>query len=393
MYAMASPPFDRIVGLGRDPIESARQLVHGGHRLLGLVCPNLPEELPHALGLVPFRVVVRPTPPTRSPEVLQTFCCSWVQALLDQAMRGELAHLDAITFSGNTCDSLQNLPDIWRRTVERPAQLHTLRLPVVNQGELALDLLRAEIRQWQGWLERLAGSALDRSRLRASVLLFNRIRAALRQLQRMAIEGRLPYSLVQAAAISAQTHERAEIADLLDAAVEVARPWSAGRARDEESKARVVLAGGCLDDLRLIEWIEQHDAAVVGDDGCALSRSFEPEADLDPQDPLEEMARRHMRRSRCPVQSQSAVTRAAALSQKIQRGEAQGVVLLPYKGCEPHAFDNVILAETLDQLGVPHVTLEIEPHLGNWGQITTRLEAFLEMLSDDGELYGDTEVS
>ena len=107
-----------------------------------------------------------------------------------------------------------------------------------------------------------------------------------------------------------------------------------------------------------------------------------------------DMARRHLRRSPCPVQLQSAARRAAALSQTIRRGRAEGVVLLPYKGCEPHAFDNVILAQSLDQLGVPHITLEIDPHLGGWGQITTRLEAFVEMLDGvgDDELYPDSQA-
>jgi benzoyl-CoA reductase/2-hydroxyglutaryl-CoA dehydratase subunit BcrC/BadD/HgdB len=97
------------------------------------------------------------------------------------------------------------------------------------------------------------------------------------------------------------------------------------------------------------------------------------------------MARRHLRRSRCPVHVHSAGPRGAALVHKVKRSDARGVILLPYKGCEPHGFDNVLLVERLDQVKIPHVTLEIEPHLGNWGQITTRLEAFLEMFSEVGD--------
>jgi benzoyl-CoA reductase/2-hydroxyglutaryl-CoA dehydratase subunit BcrC/BadD/HgdB len=368
----------RIREIVADPTSAMEKLADAGHRVIGLSCPNLPEELPHALGLTPARIVVRPRPPKRSPEALETFCCTWVQALLDQGMAGDLAFLHGMTLGSNTCDSLQNLPDIWRRTVERPGAeaLHALRLPVVT-GEAALEMLRAELRVWQGWLEERAGAGLEPARLEASARLHNRVRAALRELQRAASAGRVGYSLLQAAALAAQTADRQEVADLLDSVVAEAR----GRAPVVRS-ARLVLAGGYLDMPRLFEWLEDRGAAVVDDDTCALSRTFEPAVDLDPDDPLEDIARRHLRRSRCPVHLGSAERRAAALLEKVTRGEARAVILLPYKGCEPHAFDNVLLAEALERRRIPHITLEIEPHLGNWGQISTRLEAFLEMFSE-----------
>jgi len=234
---------------------------------------------------------------------------------------------------------------------------------------------------------------LEPARLERSTRLFNRIRGALRQLQQLALHGEVGYSVLQAAAIASQTHPREEVLDLLEAALEHLTRASSSPAPGAPSP-RVVLVGSYLDHPRLLQWLEQHHVTVVGDDSCSLSRTFEPEADLDPTDPLADMARRHLRRSPCPVQLQSAARRAAALSQTIRRGRAEGVVLLPYKGCEPHAFDNVILAQSLDQLGVPHITLEIDPHLGGWGQITTRLEAFVEMLDGvgDDELYPDSQA-
>jgi benzoyl-CoA reductase/2-hydroxyglutaryl-CoA dehydratase subunit BcrC/BadD/HgdB len=377
---MVHPAAARIREIAADPVSAMQRLADGGQKVIGLSCPNLPEELPHALGLTPGRIVVQPRPPKRSPEALQTFCCTWVQALLDQGMAGDLAFLHGLTLSCNTCDSLQNLPDIWRRTVERPGPeaLHSLRFPVVT-GEAAFEMLRAELHIWQSWLEGRAGTRLEHARLEASARLFNRLRAALRELQRAASQGQVGYSLLQAAALAAQTADREEVADLLDAILTETQGEGAPRT---PRSTKLVLAGGYLDMPRLFEWLEEHGADVVEDDTCALSRTFEPAMDLDPGDPFEDMARRHLRRSRCPVQLSSAAPRAAALVEKVTRSEAQAVILLPYKGCEPHAFDNVLLAEALDRKKIPHVTLEIEPHLGNWGQITTRLEAFLEMFSE-----------
>jgi len=375
------PPFSRFFEVLADPVAEAERQAAAGRRVIGLVCPNLPEELPHALGLSPSRVVVRPKPSARATEVLQTFACSWVKALLDQALDGAWAHLHGIVFPCNTCDSLQNVPDIWRHAVTRPGPeaLFSLRFPVnIETGEAARQLLEGELAAWRTWLEGRAGCALDPARLAASARLHNRIRAALRQLQAHAAEGRIGYSLLQAAALAAQVMDREQVADLLEAAAEKA---AAAPARRPEGAPRLVLAGGYLDDARLLGWLEQHGAFVVDDDTCALWRSFEPATDLDPQDPWGDIARRHLRRARCPVQVGSGQQRAALLLQKVRQSDAQGVILLPYKGCEPHAFDNVLLSEALSQLEIPQITLEIEPHLGNWGQLAVRLEAFLEMIA------------
>lgn len=382
--------FSRLSEVAADPSAEARRLAKAGSRVLGLLCPNLPEELPHAMGLSPFRVVVRPTPPTRSAEHLQTFSCTWVQAVLDQALRGAFAHLWGLVFPCNTCDSFQNLPDIWSRSVEAPGRdaLYTLHFPIKTSGAAPLQMLEAELEAWRRWLEQRTGRELAPEALAASARLYNRIHASLRRLQAMASAGALPYLRLQSAAIAAQCMDRAQVADLLDEALEQlpseGSAQTSGLDDDEEfGRARVMIVGGYLDDPLLLTWLHEHDADVVADDTCALDRIFQPEADLDPGDPLAEMARRHLRRSPCPVHLSSAERRAARLLRQIRKHRVQGVIFVPYKGCEPHAFDNVILAEALDRRrpAIPHITLEVEPHLGSWGQLSTRLEAFIEMLA------------
>lgn len=265
-----------------------------------------------------------------------------------------------------------------------PDALYTLHFPIKTTGDAPIQLLEAELEAWRRWLEQRTGKELEPDALAASARLYNRIRASLRRLQALASTGALPYLRLQSAAIAAQCMDRAQVADLLDEALEQLEGIEQTSSVDDEfGRARVIIVGGYLDDPLLLTWLHEHDADVVADDTCALDRIIQPEADLDPGDPLAEMARRHVRRSPCPVHLCSAERRATRLLRQISEHEAQGVIFIPYKGCEPHAFDNVILAEALDrrQPAIPHITLEVEPHLGSWGQLTTRLEAFIEMLA------------
>lgn len=369
-----------FIQAAKDPTQAVLQIAQTGEKVLALQCPYLPEELPHSFGLHPVRIMLAPKAPEQSDSIMQTFCCSWVQALLDQALSNEFAHFWGIVFTCNTCDSIQNLPDIWRRSVKEPNAdaLYSLRFPAVSQGKAAYEFLEAEIKLWQDWLERRTHVSFDRARLEASTRLCNRIRSALRRLWEKASQGQIPYSLLQAAVMGAQILDRNQVADSLEMALEQIEQ---NRGQENKNSIRLILVGGMLDDLRFLQFFEEHGASCVADDTCAISRVFEENADLDPNDLPDDMIRRYFRRLPCPVRSESAKERARLLLRSITAHRAQGVIFVSYRGCEPHSFDNVILTSTLDTSSIPHLSLEIDPHLGNWGQISTRLEAFLEMFS------------
>jgi benzoyl-CoA reductase/2-hydroxyglutaryl-CoA dehydratase subunit BcrC/BadD/HgdB len=388
------PSLAPLLEAASDPAAATARLVASGARVLGLQCANLPAELPHALGLHPLRLMLRPEPATRAPALYQTFACSWAQALLDQALAGHLAGLVGVSFGCNTCDSIQNLPAIWRDRVQAPAAIASLRFPALGEGEAARELLAFELERWGRWLASLAareavaaprreersGPWLDRARLADSARLFNRIRAALRGLHGLAREERLPYSLLQAASLGSELLPRAYAAELLEAAL---REAGADRREPRATRARVALVGGVLDDLRLLRFLEERGVQCVLDDTCALGRSFEPAMDLDPEDALADLAARHLRRSPCPVVSGSGPRRSAAIVAAIHEQRVGGVILIPYRGCEPHGFDNVLIGRALKAEGVPQLLIEIDPHWGgpSWGTIANRLEAFLEMIS------------
>ncbi len=379
-YSVLERSLAPLVEAAQDPAAAAERLAASGLRLLGLQCPNLPAELPHALGFHPLRLMLRPEPALRSPALLQTFACSWVQALLDQALAGRFAHLAGVSLGCNTCDSIQNLPALWRGRALRPA-LASLRFPALGAGSAARALLATELERWARSLGALAGEGeggVDPARLAASARLFNRIRAALRGLQALARAERLPYSLLQAASLGSELVPRELAAELLERALAEA---GAALPAPPHERARVALVGGVLDDLRLLRFLEERGVHCVLDDTCALGRSFEAEVDLDPGDALADLARRHLRRSPCPVIAGSGPRRAAALAAAVREQQVAGVILIPYRGCEPHAFDNVLLGRALETARVPFITVEIEPQLeGSWGTIANRLEAFVEMI-------------
>ncbi len=382
------PELEPLLEAAADPWGAVQRATAGGERILGLQCASLPEELPHALGLRPWRLILRPDPPLRASAVLQGFCCSWLQSLLDQGLSGALAGLVGLTLAGNTCDSIRGLPELWRRAGARPTELHLLRLPARLEGSAARELLEAELAGWVRWLEGIAGRRLEPAALEASARLANRVRAGLRRLQALAGRGAVPYAVVEAAhrgasalgwEASAAPLESATAAfESTAAALEARAPHAAEGGRDD--RLRLLVAGGLLDGSGLLEWLDGQGALCVLDETCALGRSLEPEVDLDPQGGLRELAERQLRRSPCAATPGSGPRRAAALVEQARERGAAGVILVALRGCEPHAFDAVLIAEALGRAGLPHLALELDPHQPIAGSAATRLQAFLERL-------------
>ena len=102
------------------------------HYLFGYFTNKTPIELLHALGLVPTRIIAAKHPELRqgaSERYIQAFGCSWLRRIIDIGLADGYSALAGVLFSTGTCDSLQNVSDIWKKTF--PEQLtYSLTFPV-----------------------------------------------------------------------------------------------------------------------------------------------------------------------------------------------------------------------------------------------------------------------
>ena len=90
-----------------------------GKKILGYFCTNTPEEIIHAAGFLPVRILSSPTTISLAAKHLQSYSCSLVQSSLEAALRGDLNFLDGTVFP-HTCDSIQRLSDIWSENMKLP---------------------------------------------------------------------------------------------------------------------------------------------------------------------------------------------------------------------------------------------------------------------------------
>jgi benzoyl-CoA reductase/2-hydroxyglutaryl-CoA dehydratase subunit BcrC/BadD/HgdB len=82
----------------------------------------------------------------------------------------------------------------------------------------------------------------------------------------------------------------------------------------------------------------------------------------------------------CTTRNSPIRERLEDLTNKVEGSSAKGVIFCMVKFCEPELFDLPHLIEGLKKRGLPILVVDVEPNQGLTGQLTTRIEAFGEMI-------------
>jgi len=141
----------------------------------------------------------------------------------------------------------------------------------------------------------------------------------------------------------------------------------------------VLVTGYVPEPAALLDVLERSGAYVAGDDYAAIGRRV-VRARCE-GDAWKRLVERYWSAPPCPTRSADQDARMSHLVELLERSGARGVVVHGVKFCEPELFDVPAIRATFAARGVPVLVLETELERELSGQTTTRLEAFVEMLS------------
>ena len=249
-------------------------------------------------------------------------------------------------------------------------------LPVKLDTESAREYMVGLLHKFRTDLERGLDTAVTDEKIRESIQVYNGIRSNLRKIYEIrsshpgSISGGDTYAVIK----SSMMIDRRVLLERLSKIVDALEVGDG-----DSDKKRIVLSGGICNHPDIYTIIEESGGVVVWDDLCTGSRYFNGEITLD-GDPISAIADRYVDRVICPAKHAMNYSRAENLAQIIKDNNAQGVLFLLLKFCDPHAFDYPYLKEHLDREGIPSMLLEVEDQLPSEGQLKTRFEAFFEML-------------
>jgi benzoyl-CoA reductase/2-hydroxyglutaryl-CoA dehydratase subunit BcrC/BadD/HgdB len=259
-------------------------------------------------------------------------------------------------------------------------------LPVKLDTESARRYMIDVMQRFKLDMEKAIGCSITEGDLAKAIFLMNENRRLLRRIYEMRsnqpelMTGSLLYSLVKALMIIDRVRGRELLTGIIGKMESLqAKAATMTNSPSRAAFKRLLMAGGICNHPPIHDMIEAAGGAVVWDDLCTGTRYFDTLV-VQGKDPITAIADRYLERAVCPAKHAGLRNRADDLLRMAREKNAQGVIFLYLKFCDPHAFDYPYLKKALDQEGIPSLLIEVEDPLPASGQLQTRFEAFLEML-------------
>ena len=365
--------------LRQSPVPDKASLPEGFTGTLGHFPVYFPEEIAHAAGLLPVNILGggNKLELKHADAHMGSFICSICRSTSEMGLNGSLQGLSGF-ITHPICDAAKHLAGIWARNFpEQLAQILYLPQNVNTPG--VVRYIAAEYQRLRGELEKKSGRNADDEALRASIRIYNRNRALLRELS--AIRRDTPWKLSCTESyllLRARTRIPCEQHNEL---LERALPAIRARNRAAQDKPRVVFVGGFCEQppLEMLEAID--DNCYVVDDDLLIGLRWITGDVPGHGDPMWALAQSFVDYSAAsPVQHDERKSKEAYLMEMIASSKADAAIVTAAKFCEPGLDEQVAWSKHLDTVDLPYLVLEFEEKMTSFEQMAMQLETFAESL-------------
>ena len=367
--------------------ERVKQLKDEGKKIVGYFCSYTPLEIITAAGFIPYRIVGdMHEPMTEVGAYLENLICPYIRNCFDLGFKGAFQFLDGVVMP-HSCDMLEKSPRIWKYYLNPVWSINVPHLIT----EPTKEFFEADLTCFKEELEELAGKEITKEALCEAVRQHNENRALVRVLYGMRQQDppKLSGAETLQVLLAAMSLPVTESNELLKGVIrEVER-----RQNDIEKKpVRLLLYGGEIDDVGLVQMIEDCGANVVVDDSCFGTRHYWHDVE-ETIDPLKGISFRYLTKIMCPrtYREQSGYRTQEDLNRRFAHIESfaseynvNGIIAYIIWMCDIHAFEFPDLRDYFGKLGLPVLYLESDYSWGSIMQLKTRIQAFVEMIQVKG---------
>lgn len=353
----------------KDYLLKQKQL---GRRIFGVFPAQYPREVLWAAGILPVEIWDPPLRVSAADAHLQPYICSVVKLGLELLLQGKAEMVDGFLFP-HTCDSIQNLASVVHDYIGLDKPCYFFYHPKAPYRDSTREYYLSQVKALAQSLEKAYGP-IDPAEFEHRVKQGQEINRLMTQLYQRRAAGVLPmdnagfYQAIRRAEWLWPDDLIAELKELADQ-----------RPTDPDRRPAVVLSGVLPNPPEILNLLDDLGVRVGHDDLLACSRRW-----LAPQpkatDPFEALSEAYFGLPPCSSKDSPLAQRLAWLLDLCQQTRAKGVIFYVVKFCETELFDIPILSDELKKSGYPSLVLDTGLNQGLSGQITTRIEAFLEML-------------
>ncbi len=358
-----------------------------GKKLVGTMCLQVPDELIIAAGGVPVRLCSGAYAFDQvGGDFMPAKSCPLVRATMgmlqvnDDILKDELATLVIPT----TCDQKKSTAEMLK-SMGYPVTL--LEMPATKESDEARVYWQESVKQFALTIQKTCGGKITTKGLAAAVRtkleagrLFRRLQE-LRAGSRPVILGKDMW-LVGNSYFFDEPHKWCDaVRELI---TELENRQAEGFSAINLKAPRLLFTGSppIFPNLKLPLLVEQAGAVIVADETCSSARLLHDAVVFDERnlnDMVPAIADRYLKPCTCPCLTPN-TDGAKKILELVRANRVEGVVYQAFSGCMPYEMEQRAIGDMLSGEGIPMLFVETDYSPEDQGQLSTRVEAFIESI-------------
>ena len=367
---------------------SSGELPETKNKRLGTLCVQVPEEILHAMGASSLRLCDGSYAFDQvGAEFMPAKSCPLTRATIGKLHINQeywAEHLDGIVVP-TTCDQKRKMAENLA-TMGYP--VITLEMPATRDTELAVAYWQESVKRFALQVQEITGVKLTRGRLKEAIARSGQSSQLFRKLQKYQqqekpkLYGVDMFMVMSCYFIDEQASWQAAVKTLL--AECEARP--ADQQVGKAHSPRVVFTGSpaIFPNLKTPLLVEESGGLIVGDESCSSSRILYDAVAYDEDqlyDMLPAVADRYLKPCTCPCFTPND-NRSRKINELLVTCQAEGLIYQSLSGCLPYELEQRTVSESLTGDSGPMIFVETDYSPEDVGQLSTRIEAFLESIQN-----------
>lgn len=356
-----------------------------GSKVIGTYCTFVPEEMILAInGVCVGLCAGAEIGFAKAEKYLPRNTCSLIKAIFGFTLSGVCPYVEACDalIGETTCDGKKKAYEIFKDI----KNLYVMEIPQFK-NQIDRTLWLSELKRLKDFLEESSGVKMTVENLKKSIDIVNEKRKAILRIMDLRKNNPAPVSGKDALLINQIafyddparfTENVNKIADELEERVKKG-------AGVISRKVPRILVSGCpipIPNWKLPHLVESSGAVIVGEDSCVGMRNIRNlvKTDGDTVDKLlENILDRYMEID-CACFSPND-ERLEHIVQMAKDLKADGVIHYAIQFCTPYMVESYRVEKALEKEGIPLLKIETDYSMEDVGQLSTRIQAFLEMLA------------
>ena len=351
-----------------------------GKKVVGFFCSYTPLELVYAAGAISVGLCGKSEQgiPEAEAHLPKTLCplikASYGMALTDQC---PFFYFSDGILAETTCDGKKKMYELMGRI--KP--VHVMNLPQGKDQALALDAWTEEVKRAARFLEGLFNVTITPENLHDAIVYRNKVRKAIVDIYEVAKLKPSPVSGYEISTIAESADFHFTDDDLAAKLQKTAKELRERVRADGAGRPRVLITGcpntGVRD--KVIKRLEELGADYVCADNCSGPRTQKFLIDENAE-PYRAIAERYLKIN-CSVMTPN-TTRFDDIRELVREYQVDGVIEVVLHGCHTFAVEAFTTMNIVqNELGLPYLRLDTDFSQSDSGQIETRLEAFVEIMT------------